>query len=317
MHKRTRDYRDGKTTYSKQLIGPPRRATHANSWYTGNAKQLKSQLNAWLSKTPLSSEIPVRAVISPHAGYSYSGPTAAYVFKHLQNQKATIKRIFILGPSHHYWTNRCELSQCSLYQTPISNLKLDFDVMRRLNSTGIFGKMTTSVDEEEHSIEMQLPYIAHVMEGHSFTIVPILIGDLGRHGESNVGKVLAPYMQDPKNFFVISSDFCHWGSRFKYTYYDKQQGAIWESIKHLDHLGMKAIESQDPGEFFRYQEKYRNTICGRNPIAVLLNTLAICKEKFQVKFVHYTQSEPCKRFSDSSVSYAAAIVIPENKTNEQ
>lgn len=311
MRKRTRKEREEKTT-SKHIS---RKATHAHSWYSGNPRELALELNNWLDEAPLSSEIPVRAIISPHAGYSYSGRTAAYVFKHLQNQKSSIKRIFILGPSHHYWTRCCELSQCTRYRTPISNLNIDLKVMKELDSTGLFGKMDLSVDEDEHSIEMQLPYIAHVMEGESFTIVPVLVGDPGWDNEIEVAKVLAPYMLDPKNFFVISSDFCHWGKRFRYTHYDKHCGAIWQSIHNLDHLGMKAIESQDPREFAHYQKKYMNTICGRRPIFILMHILSICKEMFQLKFIHYEQSEKCQTYSDSSVSYAAAIVTP-NKTED-
>ena len=73
--------------------------------------------------------------------------------------------------------------------------------------------MTQSVDEEEHSIEMQLPYVAKVMEGSrdSFTIVPILVGSLKESNEIEYGKLLSKYLADPSTLFVISSDFCHWG----------------------------------------------------------------------------------------------------------
>lgn len=48
------------------------------------------------------------------------------------------------------------------------------------------------------------------------------------------GEIFAKYLADPQNLFVISSDFCHWGSRFRYTYYDKSAGPIWKSIEKLD-----------------------------------------------------------------------------------
>lgn len=85
------------------------------------------------------------------------------------------------------------------------------------------------------------------------------------------------------NFFVISSDFCHWGSRFDYQYYEPEQGPIFKSIEALDKRGMEIIasqvecnllfmlmESQDVEKFYAYQKKYKNTICGRHPIGVLL-----------------------------------------------
>ena len=75
--------------------------------------------------------------------------------------------------------------------------------------------MSQTVDEEEHSIEMHLPYVAKVMEsrrGH-YTIVPILVGALSEEKEILYGKLLSKYLADPDNLFVISSDFCHWGEQ--------------------------------------------------------------------------------------------------------
>lgn len=91
-------------------------------------------------------------------------------------------------------------------------------------------------DEDEHSIEMHLPYIAKVMEDFKdqFTIIPVLVGSLAPEVEQMYGELFAPYLADPQNLFVISSDFCHWGNRFRYDYYDKSAGPIWKSIENLD-----------------------------------------------------------------------------------
>jgi len=87
-----------------------------------------------------------------------------------------------------------------------------------------------SFQEEEHSIEMQLPYIAKRTAGHAVTIVPVLVGNLSRQSEQAYGELFAPFLDDPSNFFVISSDFCHWGRRFSYTFYDQSLGPIHRSI---------------------------------------------------------------------------------------
>jgi AmmeMemoRadiSam system protein B len=126
------------------------------------------------------------------------------------------QRIFILGPSHHHYTKICELSRHALYSTPLAPLQLDRDVISTLKSTKAFGDMSTQVDEEEHSIEMQLPFLAHVMKRRSktttkpaaFTLVPILVGSLSTKAEAEFARILQPYFADPANFFVISSDFC-------------------------------------------------------------------------------------------------------------
>lgn len=70
----------------------------------------------------------------------------------------------------------------------------------------------------------------------SFTIIPILVGSLSPDREALYGRLLAPYMADPQTLFVISSDFCHWGQRFRYTYYDRSCGPIHRSIQNLDKM---------------------------------------------------------------------------------
>lgn len=69
---------------------------------------------------------------------------------------------------------------------------------------------------------------------NQFTIVPILVGSLSAEKEACYGRILANYLADPQNLFVISSDFCHWGQRFRYTYYDRSYGSIHQSIEGLD-----------------------------------------------------------------------------------
>lgn len=82
-------------------------------------------------------------------------------------------------------------------------------------------------------------YISHIYIYRfkdSFTIIPILVGSLSPEREALYGRLLAPYMADPQTLFVISSDFCHWGQRFRYTYYDRSCGPIHRSIQNLDKM---------------------------------------------------------------------------------
>jgi MEMO1 family protein len=167
-----------------------RRATHAGSWYTSDASKLDAQLSQWLaavksdqfpSPVEVASQTPsttdpldwpisdARAVISPHAGYSYSGPPAAYSYGAIPADKKHIKRIFILGPSHHYYLPGCALSKCSAYETPLGDLPLDRELIESLydqgKSSGDWEWMERDTDEDEHSIEMQLPYLRKIFQG--------------------------------------------------------------------------------------------------------------------------------------------------------
>lgn len=85
-----------------------------------------------------------------------------------------MKRIFILGPSHHVRLRKCALSICKKYATPLYDLKIDSQINAELEATKEFQWMDMKTDEDEHSIEMHLPYIAKIMEDFKdqFTIVP-------------------------------------------------------------------------------------------------------------------------------------------------
>jgi len=288
-----------------------RRASHAGSWYTSSGKELDSQLQNWLNKANIKTPA-ARAIIAPHAGYSFCGETGAYAYKLVDPEN--IKRVFILGPSHHVYMSGCAVTQTVTYETPLYNLTVDTKVTDELLATGKFEKMSISTDEDEHSIEMHLPYIAKVMKSKKddFKVVPILVGSTNHEKERMYGEILSKYLKDPENLFVISSDFCHWGKRFRYTYHDKSKGHIHESIEDLDKMGMDLIEKLDTSGYYSYLDRYSNTICGRHPIGVFLNALDHIdpqKSAFQFKFHKYAQSSKVMRSDDSSVSYASGALV--------
>jgi hypothetical protein len=238
--------------------------------------------------------------------------------------------VFILGPSHHVYLDGCALSKCTQYQTPIGNLPLDLDTIKELRSTGKFSDMSLHTDEGEHSIELHLPYVRKVFEGMDIAIVPILVGGIDQDKESAFGRLLAPYLSRADTFCVVSSDFCHWGTRFSYTHYHPAGAAkpirlsrslsvsadypIHQSISALDHEAMALLTLPRPDahdEFAKYLARTKNTICGRHPIGVLLGALAVVEKENrtpQLKWVRYEQSSQCLTIEDSSVSYASAYV---------
>ncbi|GAA5898163.1 Mho1p [Sporobolomyces salmoneus] len=332
-----------------------RAATHAGSWYTDDGSELDEQLTQWLAKPtdPTSSnslkEAPVpncKAIIGPHAGYSYSGPAAAYAYKCIDVEP--IKRVFVLGPSHHVYVDGCALSRCHSYSTPLGELPLDRETISELSKTGKFEWMDRETDEDEHSLEMHLPYIRKVFEGRDIKIVPILVGSISTSKEKSFGSLLAPYLSDPETLFVISSDFCHWGTRFRYTHFhppttddlslgqalsasnfasvtQEFDGQVWKGIEKLDRLGMECCAfstspppptarktpSQAHEQFAAYLKQTKNTICGRHPIGVLLGALSELEktqEKMRCEWVRYEQSSQVNSLRDSSVSYASAFV---------
>ncbi|CAG8485383.1 14347_t:CDS:2 [Acaulospora colombiana] len=186
-------------------------------------------------------------------------------------------------------------------------------------------------EEKEHSIEMHLPYIYKILEKKidSIKIVPVLVGSLSPSDEVLYGKLFSPYLADPSNLFVISSDFYSPGTSFNLNRKSNMPLTIpiHRSIENLDREGMTIIERINHKEFVSYLSKTRNTICGRHPIGVLLCAIealpsepeeidvedgttssAFDRIKPRIRFVHYAQSSRVTRENDSSVSYASAYV---------
>eukprot|EP00191_Tetraselmis_sp_GSL018_P015363 CAMPEP_0177596812 /NCGR_PEP_ID=MMETSP0419_2-20121207/11342_1 /TAXON_ID=582737 /ORGANISM="Tetraselmis sp., Strain GSL018" /LENGTH=172 /DNA_ID=CAMNT_0019088869 /DNA_START=838 /DNA_END=1356 /DNA_ORIENTATION=- len=168
--------------------------------------------------------------------------------------------------------------------------------------------MTLSQDEAEHSLEMHLPFVARLFSPKEVTIVPIVVGALSASSEQRYGELLAPFVDDERNLFALSSDFCHWGARFGYTPYDKSKGAVHNYIETLDREGMRAIETGKAEAFSDYLKATGNTICGRHAISIYLQALKHCKTRMEIRFNKYDQSNRATSTSDSSVSYASANI---------
>jgi len=225
-------------------------------------------------------------------------------------------RIFLLGPSHHAYFELPALSGATHYDTPFGSIPLDRDVISALHGTGHFERLSHEVDEEEHSLEMHLPYIMKAMRGRPFTLVPMLVGSVSVDTQQKVAPVLAAHLQRPDTLFVVSSDFCHWGRRFSYTRYDRAAGEVHQSIEAMDRAGMRLIEAQDLPGWQEYLRTTQNTICGRYPISLLLHTLHAARPQLStgVTFVRYAQSSQCRSDRDSSVSYASAVITEQPTT---
>lgn len=300
-----------------------RRPTHAGCWYSEANHDLSTYFKNILQGVELTSTLPTKAIVTPHAGYRYSGPTASRAFASVD--PSGIERVFILGPCHHTYIDGCAIpdTNVSEYATPLGNLPVDLDVVRELKSASevAFKTFKLAEDEEEHSIEMQLPFLKYILRNapHVVKIVPIYVGSIIQNEERIFGRVLSKYFDDPASLFIISSDFCHWGHRFRFTpneFPDCKPGCTFPpesingKIEALDRQGMDLIARQDAEGFSKYLQTSGNTICGRNPILIFMEILRNSRNKHQVEFVHYSQSNEVPSIpsrDDSCVSYAAGV----------
>ncbi|KAF4125211.1 MEMO1 family protein [Geosmithia morbida] len=313
----------------------------AGSWYVSDAETLNEELDEYLSRVPDSingSPSPIagaRMVIAPHAGFTYSGPCAAWAYKLLDVSRA--KRVFLLGPSHTYYLSGCAVTTFDRYQTPFGALEVDRETVDRVKQAGGFGDIPPRKDTAEHSLEMHTPYIYKRLEQEFGSddpaanfpkLVPILIGDNDGAEEKEVAKVLAPYLADPESVFVVSSDFCHWGGNFSYTVHapdgdwrgnlqrlrsrDRNAPAgipIHETIRLVDQAAMDAVESGSHDAFVSNLALTGNTVCGRHPIGVAMAALELLGGKSRFKVVQYQRSNLVQSPSDFSVSYVSAYAV--------
>lgn len=172
--------------------------------------------------------------------------------------------------------------------------------------------MSAEVDEDEHSLEMQYPYIRHVWRDQQVSVVPILVGTLTAPMAEQYANILESYATDPSTILIVSSDFCHWGMRFRYTRYqagpDEEPVMLSEftppsvyanypihaSITQLDTQAMSSI-SFSPGKasiacqtFRKYLQQTRNTVCGKHPILLLLSLMTVLETHGRHHECHFT-----------------------------
>ncbi|CAM1504352.1 Fc.00g019430.m01.CDS01 [Cosmosporella sp. VM-42] len=319
-----------------------RPAGKAGTWYLRKPQHLQSQLNGFLADVPETvdgSPLPIagaRVIIAPHAGYDYSGPCAAWAYKCLDLSRA--KRVFVLGPSHTYYLAGCAGSSFGKYATPFGDLTVDQEIVQQVVKDAEMEIIRRSNEESEHSLEMHMPYL-YLRCQETFgspenfpKIVPLLIGDCHGSEEKAVGKVLLPYIKDPENAFIVSSDFCHWGNHFSYTVYSQNNDPtqlkklssrgptpkgppIHETIRMIDELAMDAVKSGNHDAFLNNLKLTGNTVCGRHPIGVMMAALELLvkepgfegKGRFNV--TQYQRSSMVEHPSDSSVSYVSAYAL--------
>ena len=140
---------------------------------------------------------------------------------------------------------------------------------------------------------MHLPFIRKVFadEGKpDVKLVPLMVGELPKSKYNAYARRLMPLFKDERTVFIVSSDFCHWGSNFDYyrLHPDTPEGEIYKSIEKLDREGMALIESQNLEGFKAYLKDTKNTICGRNPITLLLALIEEAgKSSYHTSFIAY------------------------------
>jgi hypothetical protein len=241
----------------------------AGAFYPANAEELRRQVDDLLAKAGKPA-VAARAVVVPHAGYVYSGATAATAFAALG--EAAPRRVILLGPSHHASFAGGALPDRSLaaFATPLGEVTIDADAVARLRGNTDFQGPPRAHDPE-HCLEVELPFLQAVAPGA--VIVPVLVGeDTDRETSRRMARALAELLE-PSTAIVVSSDFTHHGGRYGYAPFARDPH-LADTLLQVGGATAGRLAAIDPDGFWHQLEVSGDTVCGRRPLAVLGELLA-------------------------------------------
>jgi AmmeMemoRadiSam system protein B len=186
---------------------PLRRAAVAGSWYPGDAPSLAAEVERYLEAVPPADlPGPLLALISPHAGLTYSGPVAAYGYAFLRG--AAGLTAVLVGPAHRASFDGVSVFAHGAFETPLGTLPVDEVAARALVDADPHIRDFATPHREEHSLEMQLPFLQHLVRG--LRVVPVLMGRQSRDEVDVLARALAQVLPGRDAVMVASSDLSHY-----------------------------------------------------------------------------------------------------------
>lgn len=249
---------------NKEPLKDNRKAAVAGQFYPKGKNELIAKLKKICKegKSTLQNGGSLQAVISPHAGYIFSGKVAASAFNQIP-EKASYKRVFVLASSHRFLFNGASIFCDGNYETPLGEIKVDQELAKELTNSSTLFTNYKEAHYQEHSLEVQLPFLQYRL-GDNFLLVPIIIGTNKASDCQKIANLLKPYFVE-ENLFVISTDFSHYP-----TYND----AI-----DVDSKTAEAICSNQPGQLKNVLDKTKKerinnlatSLCGWTSILTLLH----------------------------------------------
>jgi len=285
-----------------------RQPVFAGQFYPGSTNELKSELAQYFSqaKAPQNPEN-LRALIAPHAGYVFSGQVAASAYNQI-SPEATYDNIFILAPSHRVQFDGASIYNTGNYETPLGEVKVNQSLANLLIEEYSFFSYQKQAHQQEHSLEVQLPFLQHHMN-NNFQIVPIITGTHDPEMCKKLAEALTPYFTKD-NLFIVSSDFSH---------YPKYQDA-----EKVDAKTAEAIKQNSPKSFLQTihantQKNISNlatSACGWPDILTLLH-LTSADECCSVKTIHYMNSGDQRNRKDRVVGYWALGFFQNTKNDKK
>jgi AmmeMemoRadiSam system protein B/AmmeMemoRadiSam system protein A len=234
----------------------------AGSFYPAKQEELSATLKQLFTNAVPSKDIQnVLAIISPHAGYVFSGEVAASAFNQIDPTKE-YENIFLLGSSHYVAFEGASIYSQGNFITPLGTVKVNTKLANQLIKNNSIFSNRTDAHAREHSLEVQLPFLQYRLK-KDFKIVPIVLGTQSPEICRRIAKALQPYF-NAKNLFVISTDFSHYPS--------------YQDAKIIDKATADAILTNSPENLISSMANYEQNgisnlatcLCGWTSVLTLM-----------------------------------------------
>ena len=272
----------------------------AGQFYPKDPVVLKNDIAKYLdSAKPEPIKGKIIAVISPHAGYIYSGWVAAYGYKLLKGKH--YKNVVVVSPSHAEYFDYSSIFPGKAYMTPLGEITINQKLVEAIASRSEHikedgrGHLFAPYHRGEHALEVQLPFLQETIE--KFELVPVVMGDQSRENVFALGDALGEALKGQDVLLVASTDLSHF-------YTD-------EKAKQLDSVFMKLLEEFDPEKLYDALASKSTEACGGGPtVAVMIAAKKLGANRCIV--LHYANSGDVTGDKSNVVGYTSAVMIKED-----
>jgi len=298
---------------SNLKIPDERRPAVAGRFYPASPDILREDLKEYYQVSQkLIRDVPavdgeLLAIISPHAGYIFSGTVAASAFSLLRNNTA-IKRVILLGASHYERYHGASLYFKGCYSTPLGKIEIDSEFASSLLDKHDIFDFLAAAHKNEHSIEVQLPFLQYFLKS-DFKIVPILIGGEGEETAIQIAETLKPSLGN-ENLFVISTDLSHYPDYYTALKNDKNTVDSVCSNEPVNFLN-QLKENQT-----RNYENLLTSMCGWMPVLTLMHITERNQEIFYQPILYQNSGDiPVYGDKNRVVGYQSIAVYKRYSSN--
>jgi len=268
----------------------------ANSFYPGEKEKLSFWIDNFLKEAEVSQIHQIYGIISPHAGYIYSGKIAAYSYKVLKNERFDV--VVLLGPSHRYYFEGVAVYPSGEFETPLGNLEVDKEIIQEFNSLEFF-KANPKYFYGEHSLEVQLPFLIKVLG--KVKIVPLIFGKVEYFQMKEVARKLKEISLKKKILLVVSTDLSHYHP--------------YRQANRIDKETIKFIKDKDAYSLWVSSQLKEARACGIYPLITFL--IYAQMKNAQIEILKYANSGDTFGRKTQVVGYLSAVAYAkENKEEE-